>query len=187
MSPSAGTDLNDLMQRAATGDELAFRSFYDSVSPAVLGFLLRMLNDRHEAEDILQDTMVIAWNRAAEFNPKLASAKTWITTIARRKALDILRRHNRQSDVLRSDAADIRQVLNVEAQATSAENESGATMQKLMACFDKIGENAATCIQHAYIDGMSASEIAKHLDRALGSVKSWLRRGMINLKTCMQR
>ena len=180
-------EMDDLMVRAGGGDEASFRRFYDLVAPPLLGFLLQMLRDRHEAEDILQESMVIAWNRAREFDPQIASAKTWITTIARRRALDLLRRRKRRSQVLEGDAADIRLVLGADQAEAASEPVSQATAERLTHCFGEIGADAATCIRYAYIYGLTYSEIADHLDRALGTVKSWILRGMHRLRACMER
>lgn len=185
MTSVQDSDLNELMLGAATGDEAAFRRFYDAASPSLLAFLMRMLKDRYHAEDVLQESMVIAWNKAPEFDPSLAAARTWITTIARRRALDLLRSRSRREEVLDVDARDIRATLGHE-EGSSAEAESGRTESRLVYCFGQLNANAAACIQFAYLEGLTFSEIAARLDRSLGTVKSWIRRGLGKLKECMQ-
>ena len=167
----ARSQIDQLMLSAGAGDEAAFRRFYDQVAPAVLAFLLKMLRDRHEAEDVLQESMVIAWNRAGDFDPHLASAKTWITTIARRRALDVLRRRKRHTQTLETEADDIRRVLGSDNVDTQGEPVSEATAARLSHCFGEIGAEAATCIRYAYIYGLTYPEIASYLDRALGHRK----------------
>ena len=179
-------NLDALLLRAGAGDATAFRQFYDLTAPAILAFLIKMLRDRHAAEDVLQESMVVAWNRAAVFDPDLAAAKTWITTIARRRALDMIRRQDRRDEVLRGGAADIRLVLGKENDPDS-DTESSATAARLVHCFEEIGADSATCIQYAYLHGMSFSEIAVQIDRSLGTIKSWVRRGLQKLKSCMER
>ena len=100
MTDGQENELDRLMQRAGAGDEAAFRRFYDATAPAILAFLMRMLRDRFLAEDVLQETMVTAWNKARDFDPSLAAAKTWITTIARRRALDLIRSRSRHAEVM---------------------------------------------------------------------------------------
>ena len=178
-------ELDTLLLGAGGGDAVAFRRFYDATSPAVLAFLLKMLPDRHAAEDVLQESMVIAWNRAADFDPKRASAKTWITTIARRRALDVIRRRTRRAEVLADDTS-IRLMLGDDVEGTT-DPESRATAERLAHCFDEIGSDAATCIQYAYLYGLTFNEIAEQIDRSLGTIKSWVRRGLQKLKSCMQR
>lgn len=181
------TELDELMLQAGRGDEAAFRRFYDLSAPSILAFLLRMLPDRFHAEDVLQESMVTAWNRAADFDPKRAAAKTWITTIARRRALDILRSRRTRADALDSGASDVRQVLGLEESTSGAATESSATEDRLRFCMNELQSEAATSIRLAYLDGFTFSEISVRINRSLNSVKSWIRRGMEKLKECMQR
>jgi len=185
MVDTSRKELDALLLSAGGGDSVAFRRFYDATSPAVLAFLVRMLPDRHAAEDVLQESMVIAWNRSSDFDPKLAAAKTWITTIARRRALDVIRRRKRREEVLGDDTS-IRLMLGDDAE-TSTDPESRATAERLAHCFEEIGSDAATCIQYAYLYGLTFSEISGQIDRSLGTIKSWVRRGLQKLKACMQR
>ena len=187
MAAGEKPNIDELMLSAGEGDEAAFRRIYDHIAPAVLAFLLKMLRDRHEAEDVLQESMVVAWNRAADFDPKLASAKTWVTTIARRRALDVLRRRKRHTQALEADADDIRLMLGNENGVEEGETVSQATAARLQSCFGEIGSDAATCIRYAYLYGLTYPEIASCLDRALGTVKSWILRGLRNLRACMER
>ena len=179
-------ELDTLMLRAAAGDEAAFRRFYDLTAPALLAILLRMLRDRFHAEDVLQEAMVIAWNKAGEFDPARAAAKTWITTIARRRALDLLRSRTRRDQVLHDDAADIRDVLGQVKSVAADSPESSATVRRLAFCFGELSNDAAACIQFAYLDGLTFAEIAERIDRSLSTVKSWIRRGLSKLQACMQ-
>jgi RNA polymerase sigma-70 factor (ECF subfamily) len=185
MADRQDNELDRLMQRAAAGDDAAFRRFYDATSPAILAFLVRLLRDRFLAEDVLQETMVIAWKKASDFDPSLAAAKTWITTIARRRALDLIRSRSRHAEILDDGARDIRAVLGHEP-SRSAETESGRTDERLVYCMGQLNTEAAACIQFAYLDGLTFSEIAAQIERSLGTVKSWIRRGLDKLKACMQ-
>lgn len=179
--------LNKLVLRAADGDETAFRRFYDLTAPAILAFLLRLTRDRYHAEDVLQESMVIAWNRCAEFDPQRASAKTWITTIARRRALDLVRGRARRAEILHDGAPDIRTTLGLESSDGETAPESTATTDRLENCFAELNADAALCIRYAYLDGHTFTEIANRVERSLGTVKSWVRRGLSRLKECMQR
>ncbi|HEY5624438.1 MAG TPA: sigma-70 family RNA polymerase sigma factor [Gammaproteobacteria bacterium] len=186
MAAASHTDLDDLLIRSGSGDEAAFRRFYDQTSPAILAFLLRMLPDRFHAEDVLQDTMVVAWNKAREFDPELAGARTWITTIARRRALDVLRSGTRQREIIKGGADDIRSVLSLDDDGSPSLPESSVTANRLAHCFGELSAESAACIRFAYLHGLTFSEIAEQIDRSLNSVKSWVRRGLAKLKACMQ-
>lgn len=179
--------LNALMSAAARGDETAFRRFYDLSAPSILAFLLRLLGDRYHAEDVLQESMVTAWNRAREFDPERAAATTWITTIARRRALDILRNHARRAEILHDDADNVRSVLGLEDDTGPPAIESDTTGGKLTVCMGELSPDAAACVRYAYLDGLTFSEIAATVERSVGTVKSWVRRGLVKLKACMQR
>lgn len=187
MAEREETDLDRLMLRAARGDDAAFRRFYEAAAPAILAFLLRMLPDRFQAEDVLQEAMVIAWDRAGEFDPKRAAAKTWITTIARRRAIDVIRSGRRRDTVLYDDAANIRDSLNPGDGASTPQPESRATATRLAGCFGELNPDAAACIRFAYLDGYTLSEIAERISCSLNTVKSWVRRGLRKLEECMQR
>lgn len=187
MISEQNAELDSLMSLAAGGDQVAFRRFYDLASPSILAILVRLMKDRYQAEDVLQDAMVVAWNKASDFNPGLASAKTWITTIARRRALDLLRSDTRRREILHDDARDIRRTMGLDAADAPSSPESAATADRLVHCFGELDPNAAACIQFAYLDGLTFSEIADRLSRSLGTVKSWIRRSLVKLKACMQR
>ena len=186
MSAREVNELDALMLRAGAGDEAAYRRYYDLTAPALLAFLLRMLRDRFQAEDVLQESMVIAWNKAGDFDPARAAAKTWITTIARRRALDQLRSRKRRDEVLHDDATSIREVFGQDQPVAANAPESNATVNRLAICFGRLNQDAAACIQFAYLDGLTFAEIAARIDRSLSTVKSWVRRGMAKLQECMQ-
>lgn len=176
------------MVRAAEGDQGAFQRFYDASSPALLGLLVRLLQDRFQAEDVLQEAMVIAWRKAGDFDPRRARATTWITTIARRRALDLLRSRNRHDQVLRDRALDIVDQLSAAGEEPQqSADESAATASRLSACFDELKEDSAEAIKLAYLDGLTFSEIATSTRNSLNTVKSWIRRGIGRLRECMHR
>lgn len=177
-------NINSLLQKAGAGDQGAFHEFYQEVSPKILGLLMRMLGDRFVAEDILQEAMVQAWNRSADFDPSIASAATWVATIARHKAIDQLRKTGRYSRMLNEDDKNIASVFSLD-QLQSEGSESSLTQARLVNCFGKLSSDTSNCILLAYIDGFTFSEIAGKLGRSLGTVKSWIRRGMTRLQECM--
>ena len=186
MARRDANELDKMMLRAGGGDEAAFRRFYDLTAPTLLAILLRMLKDRFQAEDVLQDAMVIAWNKATDFDPGKAGARTWITTIARRRALDLLRSRKRRDELMQDSAADIRDMLSQSEAASAGPPESAATERRLAFCFGELNDDAAICIQFAYLDGLTFTEIAARIDRSLGTVKSWIRRGVAKLQQCMR-
>lgn len=181
------TELDQLMLRAGRGDRGAFKQFYDEAAPSVLAIVLKMLKDRFVAEDVLQEAMVTAWHKAAQFDPERAAATTWITTIARRRALDVLRSGKRYSDLLHDKAPDIRETYDTAPEEVRTDAESRATAVRLEQCFAQLQSGAAQCIQLAYLEGLTFSEIAARTTHSINTVKSWIRRGMARLQGCMRR
>ncbi len=141
-------DLNGLLTRSASGDRDAFRQLYDLVSPRLFGMLLRLFDDRFVAEGILAQTMLRAWARSREFDPKLSSAEVWLTAISRQFALDFLRVSGRYRRKIGDDGGGI----PIAAQAL---DDAGTT-----SVFARLDEDSARCLALAYLDGFSAREIA---------------------------
>ncbi len=180
-------ELDQLMLSAGRGDVAAFRQFYDAAAPSVLAIVLRMLKDRFVAEDVLQEAMVTAWHKADQFDPGRAAATTWITTIARRRALDVLRSAKRYDTLLVDQAADIQDVFERDDAPVHTDAESAETARRMQRCFGQLQSGAAQCIRLAYLDGLTFSEIAARTTNSINTVKSWVRRGMVRLQGCMQR
>ncbi|MBT8143045.1 MAG: sigma-70 family RNA polymerase sigma factor [Gammaproteobacteria bacterium] len=149
----------------------------------MLAVLVRMLKDRQVAEDALQDSMIAVWDAADTYEPQRAKVSTWMISIARYRALDQLRKLGRYREVLQEDQTEINVVLGSGPESNPL---SGATIERLENCFSQLSENASTCIQFAYLGGYSASEIAKKISKPLGSVKSWIRRGLVTLRECVE-
>ncbi|MCA3256063.1 MAG: sigma-70 family RNA polymerase sigma factor, partial [Alphaproteobacteria bacterium] len=100
-------DLGSALQRVAAGDRVALRFVYDNLSAKLFGVCLRILGDRQDAEDVLQDVFVTIWHKAAEFDPARASPVTWAATIARNRAIDRFRSRGRRSAAPLDEAAEI--------------------------------------------------------------------------------
>ena len=181
------SDPDTLLNQASRGDSEAFRALYDILAPRLMALLLVMLRDRHIAEDVLQEAMVSIWNHRADFDARRASATTWIISIARHRALDHLRKHRRYEDVIHSDASKIEETLHDARTEKPDQVQSRRTEHKLNDCMAEIGQDSAACIRLAYFRGFSLGEIARLRDNSVNTVKSWVRRGLISLRECLQR
>jgi len=170
--------LADLMTRCARGDQGAFRELYALTSPQLLALLIRMLRRRDLAEEVLQETFVSAWRNAPEYTASRGRAFAWLTTIARNRALDELRRTRRAA--IDPNAA-LDQLPDEEAEETYGPSE----VRALAECLDALPDGQRRGVQLAYLDGLSHDEIAQALRAPLGTVKSWVRRGMLTLKRCL--
>ncbi len=183
----AEPDLDLLLRRSSRGDEEAFRVLYDAAAPRIMAIAVRLLKDHHQAEDVVQQTMIAAWNSAGEFDPSRAQATTWLTSIARYRALDLLRKRARREDMLQTGQHDILRVMGHDEPVGDSDPIPSETVTRLMHCFSEISRDQAGCIQLAFVDGLTFSEIAERLERSIGTVKSWVRRGLQKLRECVER
>lgn len=180
-------DLNKLLKQTAAGNQQSFKALYELISPKILAFLMQMLGDRHFAEDALQDAMVQVWNNASTYDEHKAKASTWIVGIARNRALDQLRKSGRLKEVLRDGEYSIGEALYRENTESSEEPMSDVTSGRLVLCMDELGDDPRACIKLAYINGFTFREIAIGQRQSIGTVKSWVRRGLQKLRECMDR
>jgi RNA polymerase sigma-70 factor (ECF subfamily) len=183
----AEPDLNDLLQRSGRGDERAFRALYDAAAPRIMAIAMRMLKDHHQAEDVVQQTMIAAWHSASDYDPARSRATTWLISIARYRSLDLLRKSSRQDDILRDDQHEVLRVFGHDEPLQKAEPISSDTISRLEHCLGEISRDQAGCIQLAFVEGLTFSEMAKQLDRSIGTVKSWVRRGLQKLRECVDQ
>jgi len=184
------SDNTDLLRRllgaVALGDQAAFRTLYDATSAKLFGFALRILRKDELAEDAVQDGFVSIWHAAAGYQPHLAAPMTWMTTIVRNKALDILRR---QDDTIELDGdrfeADLLAAMADPAPGPQASLEAGDAARTLAFCMDRLQGKHRQAIGMAYYHDLTYGEVAQRLELPLGTVKTWVRRGLEALKRCI--
>ena len=186
-STSASEHLAEQLKRTATGDRAAFRRVYDLTSAHLLGLAMRMLGRRQVAEDVLQDAFVSIWKNAASFDPKLAQPMTWLITIVRNRCLDILRSEGRRGEnSLEADADDeVTQDVPDTAAGPLQLLTQATNSMRIRGCMEVLDARHRQSLALAYYQGLSHSEIAAHMASPLGSVKSWIRKGLLQLKECL--
>jgi RNA polymerase sigma-70 factor (ECF subfamily) len=170
-----------LLTGCAARDKHALEALYRVASPRLLGCLFRILRRRALAEEALQDVFLQVWNRADQFDAHRGRPWAWLLSMARYRAIDILRRE-------RAEATDPELLAQSLELATTPGNqdeslESGAVVAR---CFAELDAPMRDSIRLAFIAGRSHPEIARELDRPLGSVKSWIRRGLAALRECIE-
>ena len=171
-----------LLGRCAQRDERALQELYQLISGQLLGVLMRILRRRAVAEEALQDVMVKIWERADQYVAYRGRAMSWITAIARYRAIDLLRRQQAATSI---DDAPAEALVDITA-ADFVDSTSSARMRKaLNDCFSKLTAEQRRCLELAYVDGYSQDQIAGEIDSPLGTVKSWIRRGLASLKRCL--
>ena len=175
-------DLSHMMSRIAEGDRDALRQLYQATSSKLFGVRLRILSDKDESEDVLQEVYVTIWRRADRFDKDRASVMTWISTIARNRAIDRLR--------ARGPLAHAEQVEELEiadpAPAATALLESAEAVGALQRCLSELDDRTEQAIRTAFFEGVTYEALARRLDTPLGTVKSWIRRGLMKLKGCLE-
>ena len=183
-SSSAERDeLNRLLLQTGRNDQKAFAELYKRTSSKLSGVCLRMLRDRGEAEEVLQETYTTVWRRAASFDASRASAITWLVTLSRNKAIDRLRQHReeRLDDPSRLDeTAD-------EQPTPAADAETSQEYRRLQQCLDELEPQQQSSVREAFFTGATYKELATRCKVPLGTMKSWIRRSLMQLRTCLDQ
>jgi RNA polymerase sigma-70 factor (ECF subfamily) len=173
--------LAPLMAKIAEGDRGALRALYEATSAKLFGVCLRILSSREESEDVLQDVYLTIWRRADRFDPARAGVMAWITTIARNRAIDRLRARH---PMVQAEP----ETLEVADDAPGAETLLAASdeARRLADCLGELDERTRTVIRTAFFEGVTYEALARRMDAPLGTVKSWIRRGLARLKGCLE-
>ena len=175
--------LETLITAVADGDRQALRALYGKAAPRMLAIAMRMVGRRDLAEEAVQDAFVAAWEAADRFDPAKGSAQAWLATIVRRKAIDRLR----ANPWLTREAGDAENQLAGDAAGSNASGD--ASKEDAMAvrhCMGVLGENERQALTLVYYYGLSHRELRTHMNAPLGTVKSWVRRGLLALKKCLE-
>lgn len=179
--------LVDLLHGCAQGRQPSFQKLYQLTSPQLFAILVRILKQRDLAEEALQDAFLSVWRNAASYTVQKGAPMTWLVSICRYRALDMLRRKRREMHTYPSDdedEGDMLTGLTDESQVSGLI--SNAEARALKHCLDELKEGQRNSLRLAYFDGCSHEEIARFLQTPLGTIKSWVRRGLQELKRCLE-
>ena len=182
-SPADRDELNGLLVQTGRNDQKAFAELYKRTSSKLFGVCLRMLHDRGEAEEVLQETYSTVWRRASTFNPAKASAITWLSTLSRNKAIDRLRQHREE---LLGDPSRLNEIVD-EQPTPAADAESSQEYQRLQHCLDELEPQQRDSVREAFFTGATYNELATRCMVPLGTMKSWIRRSLMQLRTCLDQ
>jgi len=178
----ADTDqLRQLLAQCSLGDRRAFETLYRSVGPRLHGVALRFMGRADLAEEVLQESFVRIWNNASRYEAHLSAPLTWMINITRNQAIDQLRKHRDRplSDLEQDGLAD-------ESPSAHEQLSSAREAHALNRCLESLDSMQRQSISVAYFHGLSCTELAEHLATPLGTVKSWIRRGMERLRRCLE-
>ena len=177
------TDLEALLAQVALGNRAAFGTLYRSTCDRLFGICVRVLNERAEAEEALQEVFTSVWRKAAQFDPGKASALSWLGMMARNKAIDRLRARPERNTLTTLDLA---AELSDPAASPLDQTEALAEAQRLKRCLDDLEPQRRSLIRDAFFGGLTYEELARRAQAPLGSVKSWIRRGLAQLRACLE-
>jgi RNA polymerase sigma-70 factor (ECF subfamily) len=179
--------LSQLLGRVALHDRGALRELYRAAAGRLLAVAQRILDDRAAAEDVVQDTFVTVWTRASQFPALRTSPLAWLTSIARNRAIDLLRRRRPEAPLAWTDDEGLERHHDVR-------DEAGSPLEQLIAhqsdtllgeCMNRIEAEPRQALMLAYYEGLTHDQLARQLGRPLGTVKAWIRRSLQRLKDCL--
>lgn len=175
-------DIEELIGKVSLGDRTAFTTLYDATSGKLFAVCLRVLKNKSEAEDTLQDVYLRIWNNADRYAVTGHSPMTWLITVARNLAIDRLRAR-------KSNTVDLENAAELAEKSPGPEAASIAASEhrRISACFKELPQDRADAVRAAYLDGATYQTLADRYDVPLNTMRTWLRRSLIALKECLSR
>ncbi len=173
-------DYEAALEACARGERFALNALYQRESRWLLGVAQRIVGDRDSAHDVLQDAFLQIWQRAASYQRALGSARGWVYTVVRHRALDMARRAGREIGV----GDDIEAISDARQDLTSPES-AFPDPTALDRCLERLDERKREAIVCAFVEGYTHEQIATQLSTPVGTVKSWIRRGLLALRDCL--
>jgi RNA polymerase sigma-70 factor, ECF subfamily len=172
-----------LLAACARQDRQAFQRLYERTASQLLACLIRVLRNRALAEDALQDVFVQVWTRASQYERGRGSAWAWMIAIARYRAIDLRRRESR---VAAEPYAEVEEMPGEDESPDVLAALGQRARKALTGCLEALQPRQRECIVLAYQGGLTHAEVATEVGEPLGSVKSWIRRGLVALKRCLE-
>ena len=187
-TPTADAELIRLLDRVAAQDQVALKALYDQCAGKLYGLALRVVTHRERAEDVLQEAFLQIWRSAGDYRASLSPPRAWMGMIVRSRGLDMLRRRTTERTQVTQE---LDEVLSdtLEGDSPNPLDTAQASQQAhaLHRCLDKLENRQREVVSLAYIRDLSHSELAEQLKLPLGTVKTWIRRGLDQLRQCMAR
>ena len=179
-------DCDQALQACARGDRTALQALYAAEGARLLGVAHRILRDLPRAQDVVHDTFVNVWQNASTFDARRGEGRGWLYSITRHLALNAARDRQREIEVddETADALDAQQSLQA-WRDHSDHFEWRSNGGRLTACLDRLEPVRRNCLLHAYVDGLTHSQIAERIGAPLGTVKAWIKRSLMALRECL--
>jgi RNA polymerase sigma-70 factor (ECF subfamily) len=170
-----------LLGAVAKGDQAAFERLYAATRAKLYGVVLRILRRADLADEVMQDTYLKIWRGAGEFDPRMASPMTWMVAIARNRAIDVVRK---KAELSLEDEPAILEVAG-DSPDPLARREITDELRRLLACLGALDEERRRIVLLAYYNGWSREQLALKFDKPVNTIKTWLRRSLIDLRECL--
>ncbi len=170
-----------LIAAVAKGDEDAFERLYAATRAKLYGVVLRILRRQDLAEEVIQETYVKIWNSAGQFNPGLSSPITWMASIARNRAIDLVRKRSELSIEEEPSAMEVA----ADSPDPLARREMTEELKRLLECVGRLEPDRQKLVLLAYYNGWSREQLATKFDAPLNTVKTWLRRSLMEIRECL--
>lgn len=170
-----------LLAAVAKGDQDAFDKLYAATRAKLYGVVLRILRRSDLADEVIQETYVKIWSSAGQFNPALASPITWMVAIARNRAIDTVRK---KSDV---SIEEVPEAMEMAADTPDplAAREFNEELKRLLGCLGRLDGERRKLVLLAYYDGFSREQLAQQLGKPVNTIKTWLRRSLLEIRECL--
>ncbi|MDP9840271.1 RNA polymerase sigma-70 factor (ECF subfamily) [Neorhizobium huautlense] len=179
----AGEDLATMISRVSLGDRAAFSALYSATSPKLFSVCLRILKDRTDAEDALQEIFVKIWHRADRYAASGINPLGWLTAIARNHSIDLLRARRPVASNIDEEGWDIADSGSNPEQAAVLKGEG----KRIDRCMEELESDRAGAVRSAYVEGLSYQELADRHAVPLNTMRTWLRRSLLKLRECLDR
>lgn len=183
-APPGDFDYESAVEACARGERFALKALYERESRWLLAVAMRIVRDRDLAHDVLQEAFLQIWQKAGSYQRALGSARGWVYTVVRHRALDEVRRH-RPEDAMGDDFETLAERVLYNQAVQDAHAGHDHDDEALQFCLAQLDDPKRQCVIDAFIEGYTHEQIALRRGEPVGTVKSWIRRGLLALKECL--
>jgi RNA polymerase sigma-70 factor (ECF subfamily) len=170
-----------LIAAVAKGDQAAFERLYAATRAKLYGVVMRILRRQDLAEEVMQDVYMKVWSSAGQFNPGVASPVTWMVAIARNRAIDLIRK---RGEIALDDVPGAMEIADTAADPLAV-RERSEDLKRLLDCIGRLEPERQKMVLLAYYNGWSREQLAEKMERPINTVKTWLRRSLLDVRECL--
>lgn len=183
MAFPAPNHLENLLARCALRDREAFAALYDATSAKLFSVIQRMLGQEALAEETLQEVYLKIWERAGDYHSGRGQPMTWLISMARYRAIDVLRAQQRRVPAGSHEAVEMLEEASSGPQVLASQAGEAMVLDE---CLEQLAEQRRQCLQLAYCEGYTHEELSQKLGSPVGTIKSWIRRSLLAVRDCLE-